>query len=82
MSKVRTVLAVVTVSAEEIYKSPNFIQPIPTLDCVRRLLFLSWRDIGFQYEGLTNQEKDCITKEQHAMLLPWVITAYEGENNF
>lgn len=71
----KTMLAVVTASEQELNKAPNFIQPIISLDSIRRLLRHSWKDIGFEYDGLTASEKECITREEHALLLPWVLTA-------
>lgn len=47
----------------------------PVAEAVRRLLHSSWRDIDFEYEGLTHQEKACISKEEHAALVDWVKTA-------
>jgi hypothetical protein len=36
---------------------------------VLRLLESSWRDIGCRYDGLTVQERACLTREEHARLV-------------
>ena len=42
------------------------------LDAIRHLLCSSWRDIEFNYLGLTDNEKECITKEEFDILAKWV----------
>lgn len=34
------------------------------LDAILRLLIHSWTDVGFEYDGLTEEERACITREE------------------
>jgi hypothetical protein len=42
------------------------------LGAVLRLLTYSWKDINFEYDALTEDEKKCLTREQHAQLVMWL----------
>lgn len=79
MSLAKTILAVVTVSEEECGVAPNFIIPLNSLVAVQRLLWHSWHEIGFEYDGLTSAERKCMSRDEHTALLPWVLTAPETE---
>lgn len=46
--------------------------PLTDLDSVRRLLYNSWRDIHFEYDGLTSDEKRCIEREAFNRVVAWV----------
>lgn len=39
---------------------------------IRRLLHSSWKDIYFEYDGLTAQEKEAISRKEFEDLVPWV----------
>ena len=42
-------------------------------DAILNLLHYSWKDIGFKYNGLTDEEKDCISHEVFAYLRSQVL---------
>lgn len=46
-------------------------------EAVRRLLHYSWRDIFFEYDKLTSQEKTAITEEQFNQLKDWARPGWE-----
>ena len=46
--------------------APDFFCPEP--GAVQRLLKYSWLDIGYEYEGLTDNERACLTREQFETL--------------
>jgi hypothetical protein len=49
-------------------------QQIPKLPkCVLRLLDYSWKDIEYEYDGLTDREKKCITREEFEEIRTQVI---------
>ncbi len=39
------------------------------LQVMLRMLAYSWRDIGYRYSGLTSNERELITPEQHARIV-------------
>lgn len=45
---------------------------------VRRLLYYSWKDIDFNYDKLTPQEKQAISKKDFDLLVPWVSSTWSG----
>lgn len=61
-------------------------QPVPA--ALLNLLHYSWEDIGFKYEGLTDQEKACIPREvfnelkeevqRHGAPASWGATSLDG----
>lgn len=44
----------------------------PELKALKNLLTYSWRDIGYEYDGLTPQEKRAIGPEEFAVLKKWI----------
>lgn len=41
---------------------------------LKKLLHSSFREIGYQYDKLTPQEKECFTPEEFAELIMWLVT--------
>lgn len=45
----------------------------PMIESMLRLLAYSWRDIDFQYDGLTSEEKECCSPEEHQSIVAILI---------
>lgn len=46
---------------------------------IRRMMYISWLDIGFQYDGLTSIEKGVISRETFEELAPLAEISFDGE---
>lgn len=44
---------------------------------VARLLFYSWEPIDFEYDGLTSQEQQCLSRETHGNLVCWLSHVFQ-----